>query len=91
MKPKTVKRPFYFAIFYLPFGVFLIINVILLSLIFILRNIGNAIVWVNNHTSDYGDYFYDKTAKDSIFDEKMDEYIVRSNNLKKARKNAKNE
>lgn len=64
------------VLYYIPWGILGFFNVSFLSLIYIIRNIGNGIVWINNKISDYGDYFGDK-ARDNekleIFIKKMEE------------------
>lgn len=66
-------------IYYIPWGIFLILNVTFLTLIFILRVIGKSTVWINNNISNIGDYFGDLSRND----DKLDKFIKKVNILRK--------
>ena len=66
-------------IYYIPWSIFTILNTIFLFIIFILRNVGKGVVFINNHIAKTGDHFGDLAKND----EKLDDLIAK---LQAARK-----
>lgn len=60
-------------IYWIPVGIFFILNMFFKLIIFILQNIGNVIVWCNRLMVKCGDYYTD-LAQD---DEALDKFILK--------------
>ena len=55
-------------LWYIPLSIFFVLNMTFLLIIWIMRNVGKGMVWLNNNISEAGDFFTDKTKNDKSLD-----------------------
>jgi len=68
-------------IYYIPWGVLIVINAVLLTIIFLLNVIGKSVVWLCNHLARYGD----KMGTLAHTDEKLDALLEKVKTAKQQR------
>lgn len=73
-------------VWWIPTALLIVLNMTLLLIIEILKNIGRAIVWCNNHVSEAGEIAHSKATDKS---NKIDELIERIREAKERKKEMK--
>lgn len=76
-------------IWWIPVGIFFILNMFFKLIILILQNFGNGIVWCNRQIIKFGDYFTDKAKNDCVLDNFLKEIQIQKSIIQRNRKNNK--